>query len=196
MQPSTAIGTATASGSVVGTLAGHERDVPFRPDPDDPVAAGAVKAILEAGLRVPEDIAIIGAGNVHYSDLLRVPLSTIDQSSAAIGEKKPPIVMSQRGDQSELPEHTPLNSMWAGGERNDSSTTPSAASDAIVRPSCSPLRALSKISDLGGGITRHFHADANFADFRGGPGFRHFHLPKAAAYPVSLLTETSARARR
>ena len=53
---------------------------------NDPVAAGAVKAVLEAGLSVPEDIAIIGAGNVHYSDLLRVPLSTIDQSSAAIGE--------------------------------------------------------------------------------------------------------------
>ena len=53
---------------------------------NDPVAAGAVKAILEAGLRVPEDIAVIGAGNVHYSDLLRVPLSTVDQSSAAIGE--------------------------------------------------------------------------------------------------------------
>jgi LacI family transcriptional regulator len=53
---------------------------------NDPVAAGAVKAVLEAGLRVPEDVAIIGAGNVHYSDLLRVPLSTIDQGSATIGE--------------------------------------------------------------------------------------------------------------
>ena len=29
---------------------------------------------------------IIGAGNVHYSDLLRVPLSTIDQSSSLLGE--------------------------------------------------------------------------------------------------------------
>jgi LacI family transcriptional regulator len=46
-----------------------------------------MKAVLEAGLRVPHDVAIIGAGNVHYSDLLRVPLSTIDQSSSAIGEK-------------------------------------------------------------------------------------------------------------
>jgi len=53
---------------------------------NDPVAAGAVKAVLESGLRVPEDVAIIGAGNVHYSDLLRVPLSTIDQSSTLIGE--------------------------------------------------------------------------------------------------------------
>ena len=53
---------------------------------NDPVAAGAVKAILEANLRVPQDIAVIGAGNVHYSDLLRIPLSTVDQGSTAIGE--------------------------------------------------------------------------------------------------------------
>jgi LacI family transcriptional regulator len=64
----------------------------LNPPPDgvfcynDPVAAGAVKAVLEAGLDVPKDIAIIGAGNVHYSDLLRVPLSTIDQSSSVIGQ--------------------------------------------------------------------------------------------------------------
>jgi len=53
---------------------------------NDPVAAGAIRAVLEAGLKVPADVAIIGAGNVHYSDLLRVPLSTIDQSSSLIGE--------------------------------------------------------------------------------------------------------------
>jgi LacI family transcriptional regulator len=35
---------------------------------------------------VPETIALVGAGNVHYSDLLRVPLSTVDQSSSVIGE--------------------------------------------------------------------------------------------------------------
>jgi LacI family transcriptional regulator len=64
----------------------------LNPKPDgvfcynDPVAAGAIKAILEAGMRVPGDIAVIGAGNVHYSDLLRVPLSTVDQSSTLIGE--------------------------------------------------------------------------------------------------------------
>jgi Periplasmic binding protein-like domain len=43
---------------------------------NDPVAAGAIKAVLETGLKIPQDVAIIGAGNVHYSDLLRVPLST------------------------------------------------------------------------------------------------------------------------
>lgn len=53
---------------------------------NDAVAAGAIKAIIEAGLRVPQDVAVIGAGNAPYCDLLRVPLSTIDQSSTAIGE--------------------------------------------------------------------------------------------------------------
>ena len=52
---------------------------------NDPVAAGAVKAVLEAGLRIPQDIALVGVGNVHYSDQLRVPLSTVDQSSAQVG---------------------------------------------------------------------------------------------------------------
>jgi LacI family transcriptional regulator len=53
---------------------------------NDPVAAGAIKAVLESGRAIPRDVAIVGAGNVHYSDLLRVPLSTIDQGAAQIGE--------------------------------------------------------------------------------------------------------------
>lgn len=52
----------------------------------DPVAAGAMKAITEAGFSIPGDVAIVGAGNVHYSDLLRVPLSTVDQGCSRIGE--------------------------------------------------------------------------------------------------------------
>jgi LacI family transcriptional regulator len=53
---------------------------------NDPVAAGAVKAILEAGLKIPQDIAVVGVGNVHYSDQLRIPLSTVDQSSSLVGQ--------------------------------------------------------------------------------------------------------------
>ena len=54
---------------------------------NDAVAVGAVKAILEAGLEVPYDIEVIGTGNVHYSDILRVPLSTIDLNSVTAGER-------------------------------------------------------------------------------------------------------------
>ena len=54
---------------------------------NDPAAAGAMKAVLETGIRIPEEVKVIGVGNVHYSDLLRVPLSTIDQGSASIGRQ-------------------------------------------------------------------------------------------------------------
>jgi LacI family transcriptional regulator len=54
---------------------------------NDPVALGVMRAILERGLRIPEDIAIVGCGNLPYADVLRVPLSTIDQNSTAIGER-------------------------------------------------------------------------------------------------------------
>ena len=60
---------------------------------NDPVAAGAMKAVLENGIRIPADIKVIGAGNVHYSDLLRVPLSTVDQASTAIGRQAAEILM-------------------------------------------------------------------------------------------------------
>ena len=53
----------------------------------------SIKAVLEAGLRVPDDVAIIGAGNVHYSDLLRVPLSTVDQGSSTIGSTAAKILL-------------------------------------------------------------------------------------------------------
>jgi LacI family transcriptional regulator len=52
---------------------------------NDPIALGAMRAILDAGLRIPEDIAVVGCGNVLYSDFLRVPLTSIDQDSAEIG---------------------------------------------------------------------------------------------------------------
>ena len=63
------------------------------PQPDavvcfnDPIAIGAMQAIWEVGLQVPQDIALIGAGNLRFDELLRVPLSSIDQRSVAIGEK-------------------------------------------------------------------------------------------------------------
>ena len=52
---------------------------------NDPVAIGAMKAILETGLKMLQDISVVGAGNVHYSDVLAVPLTTVDQGSCRMG---------------------------------------------------------------------------------------------------------------
>jgi LacI family transcriptional regulator len=60
---------------------------------NDPLAIGAMGAILKAGLRIPEDIAIIGCGNLHYDPSLRIPLSSVDQKTQQIGERTAAILL-------------------------------------------------------------------------------------------------------
>lgn len=52
---------------------------------NDMTAIGAMDATLHAGLRIPEDIAFVGCGNLRYADYLRVPLSSIDHGTAELG---------------------------------------------------------------------------------------------------------------
>jgi LacI family transcriptional regulator len=61
---------------------------------NDVVALGAMKAILEARLRIPEDIALVGCGNANYAELLRVPLSSIDQASETLGKGAAKLALS------------------------------------------------------------------------------------------------------
>jgi len=71
----------------------------LKPRPDgvfcfsDPIATGAIQAVLEEGLRIPEDVAIIGCGDVLYASVLRVPLSSVSQDSEIIGEHAAKMVL-------------------------------------------------------------------------------------------------------
>jgi LacI family transcriptional regulator len=53
---------------------------------NDPAAIGAMQAMSEAGIDIGRDIAIVGGGNIHYGDMLRVPLTTISWSRSEMGE--------------------------------------------------------------------------------------------------------------
>lgn len=53
---------------------------------NDPAAIGAMAAANEAGLKVPDDVAFVGAGSIHYGDMLRVPLTTVSWSKAEMGQ--------------------------------------------------------------------------------------------------------------
>ena len=61
---------------------------------NDPTAMGAMKAITEGGLRIPQDIAVIGCGNVPYASELRVPLTSVDQDCEMIGENAAKLAFS------------------------------------------------------------------------------------------------------
>jgi LacI family transcriptional regulator len=61
---------------------------------NDPIAIGAMNVILDAGLRIPEDIALVGCGNLNYNEWLRVPLTSIDQRSHLIGQRAGEILLA------------------------------------------------------------------------------------------------------
>ena len=52
---------------------------------NDLTAVGAIRCLLAKKLRVPEDVAVIGCGDLRLSSYLEVPLSSIDQSYAPAG---------------------------------------------------------------------------------------------------------------
>jgi len=84
------IGRAEEAGEAAGFEAANELlRLPTPPDAifcyNDLVATGAMQAILDAGLRIPADIALLGCGNIPFDDYLHVPLSSVDQQSTAIG---------------------------------------------------------------------------------------------------------------
>ncbi len=106
-----------SSGDHHGDLSAYKvtRDLlSLAPRPDgifcynDPVAIGAMRAILDSGLRIPEDVAVIGCGNILNSDFFRVPLSTIDQDSHGVGEKAAKLALSLVGKKAPVPPQTEL----------------------------------------------------------------------------------------
>ena len=48
---------------------------------NDLMAVGVLSAVLDAGLRVPEDIALVGYDDIAYAPYLRVPLTTVAQAT-------------------------------------------------------------------------------------------------------------------
>lgn len=54
---------------------------------NDPVAIGAMDAIKNAGLRVPDDIAIVGFTNDIRAELMYSPLTTVHQPANEIGQE-------------------------------------------------------------------------------------------------------------
>ncbi len=64
------------------------RDLPFDAlfAASDLIALGAVRALAEAGLRVPEDVAIIGFDDIPASATTQPPLTTIAQDYRKAGE--------------------------------------------------------------------------------------------------------------
>lgn len=52
---------------------------------NDSIAIGAIKALREFGVRIPEDISVIGFDDIHFSAISSPPLTTMSIPKALIG---------------------------------------------------------------------------------------------------------------
>ena len=62
---------------------------------NDPAAIGALKAVWAAGLRVPQDVAVAGAGDIAHGDLLRVPLTTVTWPRHELGRRAAELLLDR-----------------------------------------------------------------------------------------------------
>jgi LacI family transcriptional regulator len=54
---------------------------------NDLMAVGAIHAIIDAGLRVPQDIAVVGFDNIDAATMIRPQLTTIDPFKTQVGKR-------------------------------------------------------------------------------------------------------------
>lgn len=71
----------------------------------DVVALGAIKAIKEFGLIIPDDIAIIGFSNWQFSELIEPQLSTVSQPGFEIGSVAMKLLLDEINSNDEIALH-------------------------------------------------------------------------------------------
>ncbi len=59
----------------------------------DIVAAGAMMAVKSLGIRIPDDVGIVGFSNWQFSSMIDPPLSTVLQPGSQIGERATEILL-------------------------------------------------------------------------------------------------------
>ena len=91
---------------------------------NDPTAIGAMSALHEAGIRVPDEVAIAGAGAIHYGALLRVPLTTVDWDLNEMGQQAAQLL---------------IETIEGGKRKSDRRRNVVVKPELIVRNSCGAL---------------------------------------------------------
>jgi LacI family transcriptional regulator len=72
----------------------------------DTMAFGVMRALLEAGRRIPRDVSVIGFDNVELSSIVHPPLTTIHQPKYEIGQAAVEILLRLAGrGEHQVPEH-------------------------------------------------------------------------------------------
>jgi DNA-binding LacI/PurR family transcriptional regulator len=64
----------------------------------DPMAVGALRALADAGRRVPEDVAVVGFDDDPIAQLASPPLTSVRQPIEEMGREMARLLVVQMGD--------------------------------------------------------------------------------------------------
>lgn len=71
----------------------------------DAIAFGVIRAVYEAGLRIPDDLSLIGFDDVEMAAIVQPPLTTIYQPKYEIGGAAVEILLKEAANRETSPEH-------------------------------------------------------------------------------------------
>jgi LacI family transcriptional regulator len=89
------------SGTIEEGKEATERLLKLKQKPDgifatnDPAAMGSMQAIKSHGLKIPDDVAIVGFSNWFFSSLMDPPLSSVDQPGFEMGQEAAKLLIRQ-----------------------------------------------------------------------------------------------------
>ncbi len=73
---------------------------------NDLMAVGAINAILDGGMRVPEDIAVVGFDNIDAATMIRPQLTTVDPFKTYVGKRAAELLIER------IQSKEPLKKSW------------------------------------------------------------------------------------
>lgn len=74
-------------------ILGYEPDAVF--GANDLLALGALRGLLEIGVKVPEDVALVGYDDIEFADIAAVPLTSIRQPALQIGRSSARLLLEE-----------------------------------------------------------------------------------------------------
>ena len=98
----------------------NKNNITFLIAGNDMIAIGAISYLKSIGIRVPEDVSIIGFDGTKVSEIVSPSLTTIKQSSKIIGEKSIDTLLSRMKAPTEIPKKIDVDVQLIQGN----STTP------------------------------------------------------------------------
>ncbi|WOI53457.1 LacI family DNA-binding transcriptional regulator [Parvularcula sp. LCG005] len=96
----------------------------------DELALGAIKAVRDAGRRVPEDVSVTGFDNIVIGEYIEPGLTTVTQPARQIGEIAMQLMAAQLADPHTAPQHHVLSA------------------DLVIRDSVTPPRSSLKAAKI------------------------------------------------